>query len=61
MIGNGVATVVIARWEGALDQARLEAALSGNAFPLADADFAAANHSPPVVAIRDEALGGVSH
>ena len=34
MIGNGVATVVMAKWEGELDQARLDAALSGQ--PLAD-------------------------
>ncbi|TPK75298.1 dicarboxylate/amino acid:cation symporter [Mesorhizobium sp. B2-4-17] len=34
MIGNGVATVVMARWEGELDYARLDAALSGQ--PLVD-------------------------
>lgn len=28
-IGNAVATIVVARWEGELDQARLQAALSG--------------------------------
>jgi aerobic C4-dicarboxylate transport protein len=28
IIGNGVATIVIARWEGALDQSRLEAELA---------------------------------
>lgn len=60
MIGNGVATVVMARWEGELDQARLDAALSGNALLIADADFAAADHSPPVVAIGDGALGNAS-
>jgi aerobic C4-dicarboxylate transport protein len=27
-IGNAVATIVVARWEGALDQARLDAALA---------------------------------
>lgn len=32
--GNAVATVVIARWEGQLDRARLHAALNGNAAPL---------------------------
>ena len=36
MIGNGVATVVMARWEGELDQARLDAALSGAPLPLAE-------------------------
>jgi aerobic C4-dicarboxylate transport protein len=30
-IGNGVATVVVARWNGELDQARLDAALDGRA------------------------------
>jgi aerobic C4-dicarboxylate transport protein len=34
MIGNGVATVVMARWEGELDQAKLDAALSGAPLPL---------------------------
>jgi aerobic C4-dicarboxylate transport protein len=29
LIGNGVATLVIARWEGALDDTRLQAALGG--------------------------------
>ncbi len=29
MIGNGVATIVIARWEGELNQARLNMALAG--------------------------------
>ncbi|MGZ9719517.1 dicarboxylate/amino acid:cation symporter [Rhizobium miluonense] len=29
MIGNGVATIVMARWEGELDKERLDAALSG--------------------------------
>ena len=28
-IGNAVATVVVARWEGALDQGQLRAALDG--------------------------------
>jgi aerobic C4-dicarboxylate transport protein len=31
LIGNGVATLVIARWERALDDGRLQAALGGNA------------------------------
>jgi aerobic C4-dicarboxylate transport protein len=33
-IGNGVATVVVARWNGELDQARLDAALNGQSVPL---------------------------
>jgi aerobic C4-dicarboxylate transport protein len=31
--GNAVATIVIAKWEGALDSARLEAALAGRPLP----------------------------
>ena len=30
-IGNGVATIVVARWNGELDQAKLDAALGGRA------------------------------
>jgi len=30
LIGNGIATLVIARWERALDDERLQAALGGN-------------------------------
>jgi aerobic C4-dicarboxylate transport protein len=29
-IGNAVATIVVARWEGELDQDQLQAALSGH-------------------------------
>ncbi|AOR75389.1 dicarboxylate/amino acid:cation symporter [Novosphingobium resinovorum] len=32
-IGNAVATVVVSRWEGKLDHARLDAALSGHSLP----------------------------
>ncbi|MEE4452748.1 dicarboxylate/amino acid:cation symporter [Novosphingobium resinovorum] len=32
-VGNAVATVVVSRWEGKLDYARLDAALSGHALP----------------------------
>ena len=35
IIGNGVATVVVAAWEGELDRTKLKAALSGKAEPLA--------------------------
>ncbi|MCW2285042.1 aerobic C4-dicarboxylate transport protein [Rhodoblastus acidophilus] len=34
IIGNGVATVVVAAWEGELDRAKLKAALSGKAEPI---------------------------
>ncbi|MNV96820.1 C4-dicarboxylate transport protein [compost metagenome] len=32
-IGNAVATVVVSRWENALDHDRLDAALHGHALP----------------------------
>jgi aerobic C4-dicarboxylate transport protein len=32
-IGNAVAAVVVARWEGALDETRLRAALAGDPLP----------------------------
>ncbi|MEY4784890.1 MAG: hypothetical protein RIR41_2825, partial [Pseudomonadota bacterium] len=34
-IGNAVATVVVSRWEGALDKVKLKAALNGEPAPLA--------------------------
>ncbi|MGF7155658.1 dicarboxylate/amino acid:cation symporter [Novosphingobium gossypii] len=37
-VGNAVATVVVSRWEGKLDHARLDAALSGHPLPAAAAD-----------------------
>lgn len=36
LIGNGVATIVISRWEGALDQTRLNQVLNADSVPLAD-------------------------
>jgi DAACS family dicarboxylate/amino acid:cation (Na+ or H+) symporter/aerobic C4-dicarboxylate transport protein len=44
LIGNGVATMVVARWEGGLDLARARAVLS------ADTDLAA--EAPEVLADR---------
>ncbi|HEU4820069.1 MAG TPA: dicarboxylate/amino acid:cation symporter, partial [Qipengyuania sp.] len=37
-IGNAVATIVVARWEGALDTERLAAAMGGNPMPLPEGD-----------------------
>ena len=34
LVGNGVATVVISRWEGELDKARLDAALKADSPPV---------------------------
>jgi aerobic C4-dicarboxylate transport protein len=36
LIGNGVATLVVAKWEGALDEGRLHAALDGKRAPQRD-------------------------
>ena len=36
-MGNGVATVVVAKWENALDMARLQRHLAGTSEPAADA------------------------
>jgi len=36
IVGNAVAAVVVARWEGALDQDRLRAALAGEPLPALD-------------------------
>ena len=41
LIGNGVATIVVARWEGALDQSRMQRVLSGESVLTGD-DFDAA-------------------
>ena len=41
LIGNGVATIVVARWEGALDQDRMQRVLSGESI-LTEDDFDAA-------------------
>ena len=38
-IGNSVATIVVARWEGALDRTRLAAAMAGNPLPLPEEDI----------------------
>jgi aerobic C4-dicarboxylate transport protein len=38
-IGNAVATVVVARWEGALDKDRLRAAMAGAPLPLPEEDI----------------------
>ena len=56
MIGNGVATVVMARWEGELDQAKLDAALSGAPLPLDEP-----KHVAPIAGEKHlQAVGGRS-
>lgn len=60
MIGNGVATIVMARWEGELDQARLDAALAGTPLPSEDdLDSAAAGVIEPIAAVARDRLGAV--
>ena len=51
-IGNAVATIVVARWENALDRDRLQAALAGTPMPLPDEDIERHERTGP----RSEAL-----
>jgi aerobic C4-dicarboxylate transport protein len=51
-IGNAVATIVVARWEGALDTERLAAAMAGRPMPLPEEDIERHERSGP----RSEAL-----
>jgi aerobic C4-dicarboxylate transport protein len=37
-IGNAVAAIVVARWEGAVDMSQLRAALAGNGGPLTESE-----------------------
>jgi aerobic C4-dicarboxylate transport protein len=46
-IGNAVACIVVARWEGEVDMAKLDAALGGNPMPL-DSDLPAPALQPAV-------------
>ena len=46
-IGNAVATVVVAKWEGALDKDRLAAAMAGNPMPLPPSDIERHERSGP--------------
>jgi len=48
LVGNAVATLVVARWEGELDENKLRLALSGNAAPIGEAT-ALTGTSRPVV------------
>jgi aerobic C4-dicarboxylate transport protein len=47
-IGNAVATIVVARWEGALDTERLAAAMAGAPLPLEPEDIERHERSGPV-------------
>ncbi|MGQ7830133.1 dicarboxylate/amino acid:cation symporter [Altererythrobacter sp. Z27] len=46
-IGNSVATIVVARWENALDTDRLAAAMAGNPLPLPEEDIERHERSGP--------------
>ncbi|TAD75596.1 MAG: C4-dicarboxylate transporter DctA, partial [Sphingomonadales bacterium] len=47
-IGNAAATIVVAKWEGALDHERLAAALAGTPMPLEPEDIERHERSGPV-------------
>ena len=47
-IGNAVATIIVAKWEGALDRERLAAALAGAPIPLPPEDIERHERSGPV-------------
>lgn len=51
-IGNAVATIVVAKWENALDRDRLQAAMAGTPMPLPDEDIERHERTGP----RSEAL-----
>ena len=46
-IGNAVATIVVAKWENALDTQRLAAAMAGDPMPLPEADIEHHERSGP--------------
>ena len=52
-IGNAVATLVVARWEGALDRDALAAALNGEPAPVAEAPDPAAGPGDDLALARD--------
>jgi aerobic C4-dicarboxylate transport protein len=54
-IGNAVATVVVARWDGALDRARLAAALDGKPLPPLSGESEAAREIEQELEALDEA------
>jgi len=58
-IGNAVATIVVARWENALDRDRLAAAMAGTPLPLAPEDIERHERSGPVSERIAEALENI--
>jgi aerobic C4-dicarboxylate transport protein len=58
-IGNAVATIVVARWESALDEQRLAAAMAGNPLPLPEEDIERHERTGPhSEAMAAQAAGG---
>jgi aerobic C4-dicarboxylate transport protein len=55
-IGNAVATIVVARWEGALDTDRLAAAMAGKPMPLPEEDIERHERSGPISEALAEAM-----
>jgi aerobic C4-dicarboxylate transport protein len=53
LIGNGVATVVVSRWENELDVARMKQVLDGDTTPLTVGEMAAALVEPELEAVPD--------
>ncbi len=53
LIGNGVATVVISKWENELDTERMKQVLDGDGTPLTVGDVAAALVEPELEAVPD--------
>ena len=51
-VGNAVATIVVARWEGALDRTRLAAAMAGNPLPLPEEDIERHERTGPHSAVQ---------
>lgn len=56
-IGNAVATIVVARWEGALDTERLAAAMGGNPMPLPEGDSERHERTSPHDAVLAHSAG----
>lgn len=56
-IGNAVATIVVAKWEKALDTDRLAAAMAGNPMPLPEEDIERHERTGPRSEAIAEALG----
>ncbi|MNI81003.1 C4-dicarboxylate transport protein [compost metagenome] len=49
LVGNATAAVVVARWEGELDQEQLHAALEGQLAPVVPASEAPAHDAQPTL------------